>query len=117
MLGFLLTLLLDAAVVLAVSKVVPGVTIRGGYRTAVAVALVFGALHWALKTVLVLLTLPMVVLTFGLFLLVINAFLLWLTDRLLDGFEIRGRGALALATLGITAGSTAVSWLVDALVR
>ena len=71
------------------------------YGTAIGVAIVYGVLSWLLKTVLVVLSIPFIVLTLGLFLLVINAFLLWLTDKLLDGVEIQGKFPLMLATVQI----------------
>lgn len=111
MLPVVAAILLKAAVVLGVSKILPGVRVRG-YSAAIGVAVVYGLLHWALKGALVFLSLPLIIVTFGIFLLVLNAFLLWLTDKLLDGFEIRGMPSLLLATLGITIGSLGVDALV-----
>ncbi len=115
MFELLATVLLNAVVVLGVANLVPGVTIRGGFGTAVSIAAVYGLLQWGLKTVLVLVTLPMVILTFGLFLLVLNGFLLWLTDKLLDQLEIRGFAPLAIATVGLTVGTSLVRVLVHGL--
>lgn len=67
------------------------------------IALVYGVLKALLQKALVVLALPFVLVTFGLFVLVINAFLLWLTDKVLHRFEIRGLGTLAIGTLLLTA--------------
>lgn len=114
MVAIIASILMKAAVVLGVARIVPGVRVQG-YAGAIGVAVVYGLLHWALKGVLIFLSLPMIIVTFGLFLLVLNGFLLWLTDKLLDGFKIRGLPSLALATLGITIGSLGVDALVTRL--
>jgi len=66
------------------------------------VALVYGVLKSLLWWLLVILSLPLVVLTLGLFLIVINAALLWLTDKLISGFEIQGFGSTLLASVLIS---------------
>lgn len=99
----ILTILLNAFIVFAVARLTPGVRIKG-YGAAVTTAVVYGVLTWLLKWVLVAMTFPLVLVSFGLFLLVINGFLLWVTDKLVDGIEIDGFGPLAVATIGITAG-------------
>ena len=116
MLELILTVLLQAGVVLLVARLVPGVQIKG-YGTALGVALVYGLLTWALKALLVALSFPLVLLTLGAFLLVINAFLLWITDKLLSAFRINGLASLALATLGITVGYMAVGSLVGIIIK
>jgi putative membrane protein len=103
----LASILLNALVVFIVAKVVPGIVVKD-YGTAVAVAVVYGVLSWALKGVLIFFSIPFIIVTFGLFLLVINAFLLWLTDKILDSFEIKGFAPLAIGTVAITAGQTLV---------
>ncbi len=57
--------------------------------TAIVVAVVLGVINTFLKPVLVFLTMPLTVVTFGLFLLVINALMILLTDKLVDGFEVQ----------------------------
>lgn len=115
MLVLIVAILLKAVVVLLVGKAVPGVRI-GGFGSAVSVAVVYALLSWALKGLLVFLTLPFIIVTFGLFLLVLNALLLWLTDKLLSSFEIKNTPALILATVGITFGTLVVDHLVPRLV-
>jgi putative membrane protein len=106
----ILTVLLNALVIFAVAKLTPGVRIRN-YGSAIGVAIVYAVLTWALKWLLITLTFPLILVTFGGFLLVINAFLLWLTDKLIDGFEIKGFVPLAMTTLGVTLGGVVVHWL------
>ena len=75
--------------VLVVSYVMSSVHVEG-FELAVAVAVVYGLLKFFLYKVLVILFLPFVILSLGLFLVVINAGLLWTTERLIDGFAIDG---------------------------
>ena len=107
----LASILLQGLVVFATAKLVPGFKVKS-YGTAIGVAIVYGVLSWLLKTVLVVLSIPFIVLTLGLFLLVINAFLLWLTDKLLDGVEIQGKFPLMLTTVLITVDQSIVSAVV-----
>ena len=102
MFAYAVSLVLGALALLAVAALVPGFEIRGGLRSALVVALVYGLLKVALQKALIFVTLPMVVLSLGLFILVINAFLLWITDKVLERFEMKGLGALALGTLLLT---------------
>jgi putative membrane protein len=60
------------------------------FLTAIIVAVVLGCLNTIVKPLLILLSLPMVVFTFGLFLIVINTLLILLTDSLIDGFAVQG---------------------------
>ncbi len=114
MIPIVAAVLLNALVVLVVARIVPGVRVQG-YAGAIGVAVVYGLLHWALKGILIFFSLPMIVVTLGLFLLVLNGLLLWMTDKLLSGFSIRGLPSLILATLGITIGGLGVDQLVTRL--
>jgi putative membrane protein len=96
MLLAILSVLLTALAITAVAWLLPGVRVRS-FGTAVVVSLVYAILHALFFKLLVLLTLPITLLTLGLFLFVINAFLLWLTSQLVDGFEVRGFGVTVLA--------------------
>jgi putative membrane protein len=99
LLQLVISLLLGGVAFLIVARVVPGFHIRGGFGSAVIVGLVYGLLKMLLQNVLIVLTLPAVLLTLGLFIVVINAFLLWLTDKLVARVEIRTTGALLLGTI------------------
>jgi len=76
-------------VVFLLAQILPGVSVAD-YFTAILVAVILALLNFIVKPVLVLLTLPITVLTLGLFLLVINAVIILLTDALMDGFAVSG---------------------------
>jgi len=86
---FLLRILLTAVVVVFLANFLPGVTVTG-YVTAIVVALVLALLNFIVKPALVLLTLPVTLLTFGLFLIVINAIIILLVDAFVSGFQVSG---------------------------
>lgn len=111
----LLALFLKAIVVVVVAKVSPGVRIEG-FGSAVAVAAVFALLTWALKGLLVTMLWPSIFMTLGLALLAMNAFLLWLTDKIVPTFHVKNLGGLILATVGISAGTLVVEHIVPKLV-
>ncbi len=111
MVAWIVSLLLKALVVLGVSKTGPGVRVQG-YGAAIAVAIVYALLSMLLKGLLVMISLPLLILSLGLFMIVINAVLLWMTNKVLSSFEVRGKGALLLATVAITGGGMLVDYLV-----
>jgi putative membrane protein len=85
----ILKLLLTAAAVLIIAHFLPGVAVEN-YTSALIVAIVLGLLRVTVKPILVILTLPVTIITLGLFLLVINALIIMLADNLIDGFYISG---------------------------
>ena len=91
-------ILLLSIAVFAVAKLLPGIRIRG-FTTAVLVAVVYSVINFLIGWLLVLIALPAIVLTLGLFMLVVNAFLLWLTDKVVEDFEIQGFAMTVLAAL------------------
>tara|TARA_R110002110_G_scaffold138946_3_gene325296 strand:+ start:212 stop:547 length:336 start_codon:yes stop_codon:yes gene_type:complete len=101
----LLHILILAGVILFVAEAMRGVRIEG-YGTAVVVAVVYSLINFFLGTLLMLLTLPLIILTVGLFKIVINTFLLWLTDAMIDDFEIRDMGTTFLLAIVITLADT-----------
>jgi putative membrane protein len=70
-----------------------------GFLTAVLIALVMGILNVFIRPLLVILTIPITILTFGLFLLVVNALIVLLADFLIGGFEVQGLGWAILFSL------------------
>ena len=86
---FLLRLLLSALAVVVLSKVLPNVNVDT-YTTALIVAVVLSLLNFIVKPIMVILTLPITIVTFGLFLLVINAAIILLADHFIDGFTVNG---------------------------
>jgi putative membrane protein len=91
---FTIRLLISAAALWAATRFVPGVTYTGGWLPFLGVALVFGVVNAFVRPVAQVLTFPIVIVTLGLFLLVINGLMLWLTSALSDalglGFHVEG---------------------------
>ncbi|MBD0778230.1 phage holin family protein [Maribacter sp. ANRC-HE7] len=83
----ILRILLSALAVVILAKVLPGVGVDT-YTTAIIVAIVLSLLNFIVKPILVLLTLPVTILTLGLFLLIINAIIILLADNLITGFSV-----------------------------
>jgi putative membrane protein len=90
--------LLSATALLAVTYLYPGVTVSG-FGAAMRAALVIGLFNMVLRPVLIVLTLPVTVLTLGLFLFVINALMFWFAASVLDGFRVDGFGAALMGSL------------------
>ncbi|MGB5272506.1 MAG: phage holin family protein, partial [Flavobacteriaceae bacterium] len=85
----ILRVLLTALAVVILSKVLPHVEVDT-YLTAIIVAIVLGLLNFLVKPILVILTLPVTIVTFGLFLLIINAVIILLADYFIAGFSVGG---------------------------
>ena len=94
----LTTLVLNALAFYVVAYLVPGVTIPG-WQALLVVAVVWGVLAILLKPILILLTLPINILTLGLFTFVINALLIMLMSRLVVGFKVEGFTTALLAAI------------------
>lgn len=94
-------LFLLSAAVFMVSTFLPGIYIKN-YGTAVIVAVVYSFINLFLGWFLVLLSLPLILITFGLFNFVVNAFMLWITDQIIDGFEINNAKTTLVASLLIS---------------
>ncbi len=84
-----LRLLLSAVAVVVLSKVLPNVSVDT-YATALIVAVALSILNFLVKPILTVLTLPITLITFGLFLLVINAVIILIADYFIDGFAVDG---------------------------
>ncbi|GAB3201123.1 putative membrane protein [Pontibacter aydingkolensis] len=96
--GFIVKLLITAAAAMAAAYILPGVTIDN-LITALILALVLAVLNAIVKPVLVFLTIPVTILTLGIFLLVINAIIILLADYLVAGFDTSGFFAALLFSL------------------
>jgi putative membrane protein len=90
--------LLSAAALLVVAHLYNGVVVQS-FSAALVAALVIGFLNILLRPILVVLTLPVTVLTLGLFLFVINALMFYWASELLDGFQVRSFGAALIGSL------------------
>jgi putative membrane protein len=87
--NYILKILLSAVAVLVIAYLLPGVNVDD-YGTAIWVAFIVGILFSILKPLLVILTLPVTIITLGLFLFVINAALILLANHWIDGFSVSG---------------------------
>ena len=101
--------LVIAGAVWVVAAVVPGVNVRQGIGSYLLIALMFAVVNVLVKPVLKLLSFPLLLLTLGLFLLVINAALFGLTALLTDRLSVDGFGPAVIASLVISA----VTWTGD----
>lgn len=86
---FIFRILLTGIFVVLLANFLPGVAVAG-YWTAIIVALVLALLNLVVKPILILFTLPVTVLTLGLFLFVINAIIILLVDAFVGGFDVSG---------------------------
>ncbi len=90
--------LLLAGALLLVAHLYPGVEVKS-FGSAMIAALILGLLNTLLRPILVLLTLPVTVVSLGLFLFVINALMFWAAAGVLDGFAVTGFGAALIGSL------------------
>lgn len=102
-------LILSVAVFL-VAQLLPGIRVKNFY-TAIIVAIVYSLINFFTGWLLVLLSLPFMIITFGLFKLVINAFMLWLTDQLMEDFKISDLLTTFIAAFLITLVDSAMQWM------
>lgn len=87
--NFLLRILLSALAVLFTDYLLEGVEVDG-FLVAIIVAVVLAILNAIIKPVLIILTIPITIVTLGIFLLVINAIIILLADAVVPGFEVAG---------------------------
>lgn len=111
----LLKWLLSAAALLTVAYVYSGVEVRS-FGSAMLAAAVIGLLNSIVRPILVVLTLPVTVVTLGLFLFVINAAMFWAAARLMgDGFAVTGFGAALIGSLIYSVLSVVIDSALEAL--
>jgi len=113
---FLVRLLVNAAALWVATRLVPGVSYDGGALPLLGVALVFGVVNAFLRPVAKILTFPLILLTLGIFALVINGLMLWLTSSLSSalglGFHVSGFWAAFWGGLVVSIVSTMLSMLI-----
>ncbi len=111
MISLLVSFLLYALAFMLTARIVPGIEVRS-YRSAVGFAIVFAILDGLLFKVLAVVTMPLVVLSLGLFLLVIRAGLFLLTDKFIDGVKIDGFLSALLGSVVTGVLNSGITWLV-----
>jgi putative membrane protein len=108
----LLIWVFNAMALIAVAYFLPGIKVDG-FGSALIAALVLGFVNTLIRPLLVLLTLPITVLTLGLFLLVINGFLFWFVGSVLKGFMVEGFWVAVLGAVLYSIFSWAMSTLIS----
>ena len=107
----LLVWLLNTLALVAVAYLMPSVSISS-FGAALVAAALLGLVNTIIRPILVLLTLPVTVLTLGLFIFVINGLLFWAVASMLEGFDVAGFWSAVLAAIVYSL----ISWLLSALV-
>lgn len=108
--GLLITWLLSAIAVFVAAKLVPGVAVDT-FGAALAAAAVLGIVNAVVRPILVVLTLPVTILTLGLFLIVVNAACIGIAARLLPGFHVDGLLPAVLMVIVVSGVSGLLGWL------
>jgi putative membrane protein len=111
MISLLVSFLLYAVAFMLTARIVPGIEVRS-FRSAVGFAVVFAILDGLLFKLLAIVTLPLVVVTLGLFLLVIRAWLFMLTDKFIDGVKIDGFFSALIGSLVTACLNSGITWMV-----
>lgn len=109
--GLLLRVVINAVAIYLVASFVPGIRVDGVW-TALLAGLVLGLINAIVRPILVILTLPITLVTLGLFLLVLNGLCLWLASLVVDGFEVQGFWPAVVGALVVSL----VSWVLNAFV-
>jgi putative membrane protein len=112
MVRFLLAWLVNTLALIAVAYLMPSITVSS-FGAALIAALVLGLVNAIVRPVLVLLTLPVTILTLGLFIFVLNGLLFWMVASWLEGFHVAGFWSGVFGAILFSL----VSWLLSALVQ
>lgn len=105
-------IVLNALALLGTAYLIPGIAVDS-FVTALIVALVLGIVNALIRPLVILLTLPINILTLGLFTLVINALMFWLVSTFIPGFDVPGFTEAFLGALVLWA----ASWITNALLK
>jgi putative membrane protein len=111
MIRLLLVWLINTVALVAVAYLMPSIQVSS-FGAALVAALVLGLVNAVVRPVLVLLTLPVTILTLGLFIFVLNGLLFWMVGTWLEGFEVGGFWSGVLGAIVFSL----MSWLLSALV-
>ena len=108
--SLLLVWVINAVALLGVAYLMPSIQVSSFWAALIA-ALVLGLVNTLVRPVLVILTLPVTLLTLGLFILVINALLFWFVGSILQGFQVASFGSAFFGALLYSIISCVLSWL------
>jgi putative membrane protein len=106
---FVVRLIINMIAILIIAYLFPKLIWVEGFLAALVAAFLFGIVNTIVRPILVFLTLPLTVLTLGLFLLVINGLMLWLVSALVRGFHVNGFWGAVLGSIMISI----VSWILS----
>jgi putative membrane protein len=106
MMGFIIRFLIVVFGLWLAAQIVPGIEVRST-ASVLAAAVILGLLNAIVRPIVILLTLPLTLITLGLFLFVINACMLWATSLFLHGFVVKGFVAALLGSVVVSA----MSWI------
>ena len=109
--GFLARVVVNALAIMLAASILPGISVNG-IVPALAAAVLLGLVNAFVRPVLLILTLPITLLTLGLFLFVLNGLCFWLVASVVKGFHVAGFGSAMLGALVVSI----VSWIVTALI-
>lgn len=105
----LIALIFNCVALLVAAAVIPAISYNEDFGSLLLAGLILGIVNFLVRPAIVLLTLPAVILSLGLALLVINALMLWLTSRIVDGFTVGGFWS--------TVGGALIVWIVNVALR
>jgi putative membrane protein len=111
MTSIIIRFIINAIALWVADALISGVSVSGSAVDWIILLVVFGLINALIKPVLKLLTLPINIMTLGLFTLVINAFLFWLTSGLVSALEVDGIISTFLGALVVSIVSTVLSWI------
>ena len=103
---------INAIALLLVAFLVPGFVVASFYNALIA-ALVLGLVNALIRPLLFILTLPITILTLGLFTFVINALMIWFVSTMVDGFDVTGFTPALLAAIILWVISLVTNWLIE----
>lgn len=106
---FVVRLIINMVAILIISYLFPRMIWVDGFLAALVAALLLGVVNAIIRPILVFLTLPLTVVTLGLFLLVVNGLMLWLVSALVRGFHVSGFWGAVLGSILISI----VSWILS----
>ena len=110
--GFLIRLCLNAMALLIVSTVIPGIEVKG-VLPALSAAFFLGLVNAVVRPIILILTLPLTILTLGLFIPLINAFLLKLVSLMIQGFDVHGFWSAVFGALLLSLVSGLLSFFIN----
>jgi putative membrane protein len=110
---FIIRLLINMVAILIIAYLLPKVIGVDSWLAALVAAFLLGVVNTFIRPILVLLTLPLTVVTFGIFLLVINGLLLWLVSAVVRGFHVNSFWGAVIGAILISI----VSWILSGIAR